>query len=510
MRHIKKHTIIIFAFIIQSILTIRTNAQQEKGQLSTNLHHGFSTLSTETEKELKKWTTIVSKQSRFSSYTILNALRNVGYKNTKHATIMCLTPTPREILEKKEQIKEKDIVFLTQYDGHTHILGCPTYTHRSDALITYDEQQRTFQSAKWLEDLYGFILRCVDYGFVLARPFSEPVPKWEIEKNKKDKEEHEAFFRENDFQYAYLEGKKGYYNEAADTPAGIVYNPNKGIIIVTFHGAIGRIEKPLNEIMDLIHFTRRKLKHEHIDIQKYLAEKQKRLADGDWATSIDMGKESARQLGLKHYGWNIQVHKGFGKDIASCQTSLLSTIDDIINKNPNITFRIIVTGHSKGGGMANVAAPIIHGEFPKHRTYLMTFGSPRSFPNNESAAWAIATLGLENTIAVFVDEDTVPQLPPGSYQMLGIPVRDKTRLVYERAVKHNILMPNGVKKLIQRAAINHYGDPEALIYHKDLTPALHEIPTLIESGLGHLLGKDHNPQKEAYKQYLELKETTTD
>ena len=131
-----------------------------------------------------------------------------------------------------------------------------------------------------------------------------------------------------------------------------------------------------------------------------------------------------------HWGSLIHptsVHPEFGKDLASCLTALRAAIDDILRRHPNAIFHIIFTGHSKGGGMATIVAPADCHKFRVYFIYLVTLGASRAFADAYSAAWATAILRLENTLAIYIKEDIVPQLPPWSYQTIRIPAKDRTK-----------------------------------------------------------------------------------
>jgi len=101
------------------------------------------------------------------------------------------------------------------------------------------------------------------------------------------------------------------------------------------------------------------------------------------------------------------AHYGFLVSIDSIQKNLLDFIAEYPKNKP-----IRVTGHSRGGALAILAAMILarHGE--SHRLEVITFGSPRV--GNDKFASYFASL-VKKSWRVVNQRDIVPHLPPSKW-----------------------------------------------------------------------------------------------
>ena len=100
-----------------------------------------------------------------------------------------------------------------------------------------------------------------------------------------------------------------------------------------------------------------------------------------------------------------RVHRGFNLGISEIAEDLISKIRAISNANS----KIIITGHSLGGAIANIfAAHMFHQEIKPHLVY--TFGSPRVGCKNFRRLYDYISKG--RSFRIVNRHDIVPRTPP--------------------------------------------------------------------------------------------------
>jgi pimeloyl-ACP methyl ester carboxylesterase len=104
---------------------------------------------------------------------------------------------------------------------------------------------------------------------------------------------------------------------------------------------------------------------------------------------------------LAHVPWMdvIRIHRGFGAAVDSIWAPLLDAID--------LQDPVVVTGHSLGGGMAQVAALRLTAESRRVHS-LVTFGAPRALEVHTSQ---LLRLRVEHVYRVVRSTDPVPYVP---------------------------------------------------------------------------------------------------
>jgi hypothetical protein len=121
----------------------------------------------------------------------------------------------------------------------------------------------------------------------------------------------------------------------------------------------------------------------------------------DWANDCD-ALLVADPLGLKG-----GVHQGFRDALDSFWTRISATILTLADASP--AKPIYVTGHSKGGPMANLAAGRLIKLRPNAAIYVNTFAGARAGDADFAAAYAAA---VTNSDRYEFADDIVPHLPP--------------------------------------------------------------------------------------------------
>ncbi len=106
----------------------------------------------------------------------------------------------------------------------------------------------------------------------------------------------------------------------------------------------------------------------------------------------------------------VQVHSGFLESYSSVRDAVLQQV-----KSSDLK-KVMCTGHSLGGPLANFAALDVSLNFSGKDVTCYTFGSPK--PGNDNFA-KLYKKQVPDTYRVVNGADKVPVLPPGSYEHVG-------------------------------------------------------------------------------------------
>ena len=132
-----------------------------------------------------------------------------------------------------------------------------------------------------------------------------------------------------------------------------------------------------------------------------------------------------------HASFKGKVHGGFGIKLSLFKRSLSKALQKIIgglNADQKENLRIVVTGHSQGGGLALLTGAWIASElklqrgifglpvefilpFDRNRVQLYRFSSPRSLADSAAFWHTNRLVGFENDIRHNASTDVVPSLP---------------------------------------------------------------------------------------------------
>jgi Lipase (class 3) len=102
------------------------------------------------------------------------------------------------------------------------------------------------------------------------------------------------------------------------------------------------------------------------------------------------------------------VHQGFNDALVKLLKAGLPLIETLIG-GASDTKPIYVTGHSKGGALANLAAYFCKSNWPSRHVFLTTFAAPRCGDADYQAAFD--TL-VPHSVRYEAQDDIVPHLPP--------------------------------------------------------------------------------------------------
>jgi len=113
------------------------------------------------------------------------------------------------------------------------------------------------------------------------------------------------------------------------------------------------------------------------------------------------------------------VHYGFLRAYASIQSSLKEILEGLVSKMNGNACEILVTGHSLGGALANLAAVDWAGWGISTNIHVCTFGTPR-VGNARFASHSNEV--IPKNFRVVNDRDVVPRMPTGDYHHPGCTV----------------------------------------------------------------------------------------
>lgn len=181
---------------------------------------------------------------------------------------------------------------------------------------------------------------------------------------------------------------------------------------------------------------------------------------GDWGSNWDNSFRKASKCKLKHIPDYVRVHRGFGDNFASVQDVLLNQIDEKgklfdLDKKP----RWILTGHSKGAGVASIAIPIVRSHLNEKglKGVLVggvTISAPRAF-DFEGAHWANRIVHPLNIVRLKVEGDPVTNVPRErkEFSHVGTLVLDTLEAVNKRNAQYQeaIVVTAGNNELLKRA-----------------------------------------------------------
>jgi len=111
-----------------------------------------------------------------------------------------------------------------------------------------------------------------------------------------------------------------------------------------------------------------------------------------------------RLLDLETEDSLVQGHAGFINKFNSIRAEL----EEIVDASLSHFNRIIITGHSLGGALATIAAPVLGEQHPQKFVECITFGSPRV---GGTAFSAFYNAHVDSSYRIINESDPVPHLP---------------------------------------------------------------------------------------------------
>lgn len=129
-----------------------------------------------------------------------------------------------------------------------------------------------------------------------------------------------------------------------------------------------------------------------------------RLTLHDWLNNTASRQEPFPEAGLA----NVGVHQGFHRSLELMWPKIRQTVEAPGKPGPQTL--LLITGHSKGGAIANLAAMQARHVWPAARVEVVTFAGARAGDQRFQAAYNQA---VPNSVRYESWPDPVPELPPG-------------------------------------------------------------------------------------------------
>jgi hypothetical protein len=202
-------------------------------------------------------------------------------------------------------------------------------------------------------------------------------------------------------QYQRINGNTGRDNVDPDITAIINTKPMQRLIVVSFHGSRIGDRNP----------------HNH-------------NGRGDWGANYDTQPVVPSTIGLPEFPDHVRIHRGYGNNLASARVELLEELDRQVDALGNgAPIWVLVTGHSKGGGMAGLAAGMFKSHFLVESAQFshvkvggLLFSSPRVYHGDVSEDWVHAVVGRSNLFRINVHGDPVTVNPSRDegYRSIGV------------------------------------------------------------------------------------------
>ncbi|MDR0679683.1 MAG: hypothetical protein LBF42_01435 [Puniceicoccales bacterium] len=178
------------------------------------------------------------------------------------------------------------------------------------------------------------------------------------------------------------------------------------------------------------------------------------ILGSSWVTNLSAG---AASLSGKRFPFAGEVHSGYLNKMLACEISMKNSINEALeNIGPENFHRVrfIVTGHSQGGGLAQIALPMIikdfsyiygqdaHGAAFKNSKTPRFFGyfvsAPRISCGEKTAKAFTKCIGKHNMIRHEAHGDIVPMLCMPNYYPLGVLALDTFYDVFCRSIRSEI------------------------------------------------------------------------
>jgi hypothetical protein len=213
-----------------------------------------------------------------------------------------------------------------------------------------------------------------------------------------------------------IEGKTGKANQGRDIPCVISYRLKDPVIIIAFHGSQTGSVFP-NKSDDRT----------------------------DWGSNRDFYPVRAHDF-LPDIDPSVLVHRGIATNLSSVQDQIHETFIRLLGQHDALRKALVIfTGHSKGGGMASLSAPIFKSFLDRQKKFLdpefhvasVLFSAPHIFYGKDSKLWVSKTLGEANVLRIQVAGDPVPHILHEAlgYQSIGWLIEDSMKNVQIRSQK---------------------------------------------------------------------------
>eukprot|EP00386_Alphamonas_edax_P013415 GDKI01041429.1.p1 GENE.GDKI01041429.1~~GDKI01041429.1.p1 ORF type:complete len:372 (+),score=71.80 GDKI01041429.1:420-1535(+) len=125
---------------------------------------------------------------------------------------------------------------------------------------------------------------------------------------------------------------------------------------------------------------------------------------------MDNFSEQAKRIKQSIKNYELQLHVGWGNQYAAAvEANMYPHVNALTDKYPSA--KIVCTGHSMGGAMANLCGADYKGRWPHKDVQVYTFGSPRIF-SPDLAVVVGEVMGKGKVWRIVNGADIATQMPP--------------------------------------------------------------------------------------------------
>ena len=241
--------------------------------------------------------------------------------------------------------------------------------------------EQNYEAVLQMNDLSYAVVN--DFGYSLGQSFPPTSQISKIRARLKDISQR--LTAQGWSSYQPILGRTGRDNVDPDITAIVHTHTAQRLIVVAFHGSRSGSRNPSND------------------------------GHGDWGSNYDSTPVAPSEIGITEMPDSIRIHRGFGNNLASARESLWAELDARVEElGTQAPLWIWVTGHSKGGAMGGLAAPMIKVHFASKgqrfanvKVAGILFSSPRAVQGDPSQAWVHETVGRANLLRINVNGDPV-------------------------------------------------------------------------------------------------------
>jgi hypothetical protein len=167
---------------------------------------------------------------------------------------------------------------------------------------------------------------------------------------------------------------------------------------------------------------------------------------------------------IKHRQSSL-VHSGFYDSVENVSQSVMKELTHFKNQSRN--GKVIITGHSKGGAMAQIFADrVAKNGFDSNQIEVITFGAPK-VGNNIFADYIAKVAAIKNIIN---ESDAIPTISVGNYKAVPPFLRISSKIV-EEAKKEGFTQFGGqVAAHFMAYTFNYYPSKESRELLKKINP----------------------------------------
>lgn len=138
-------------------------------------------------------------------------------------------------------------------------------------------------------------------------------------------------------------------------------------------------------------------------------------SNGEWSSNFDVGADTNSYANIEgmnnrsHPYWkNLNNHKGFDVTANRIKEIVDKYLSEHVDQSSNIDRKILITGHSRGGAIANILGAEFEDD-PNYTSFTYTFAAPNTTTSSNASSYS-SIFNIVNS------DDMIPQLPLSSWR----------------------------------------------------------------------------------------------